>query len=166
MTSTLVRPTADLTQRGTLRALMVEWMAVLQVVAETCDRKCAVAMWQPHQAPADLPLITNWLQRSPYRIMDVGRGRDSITLLTRVLAGYGEPATDDEVWMDVADTFRAVVDPLLWTPGARQLLGNTAYKASRQDMYMEVVPVGDTLPLRSITFTMVFDVDRKLRVEA
>jgi hypothetical protein len=157
---------AYLDDRTSLRALMAAWEGICKEVCAACEPKLGYYLWQPTALPADQPFLTNWLGRSPYQILDTGRARDSIQLFTRIINAPGEEATTNDRWVGAADTFRGIVDPLLWTPRNTNPLRGTAYRASRQDMYMESIEVGNVVMGRSITFTMQFDVDRKLRQEA
>jgi hypothetical protein len=148
---------------GSIDAVMEELVALEKSVASQFN-DLRVYKWQPNTA--QLPALWNWIAPSPFQMMDLSRGRDSLALV----ASVGIAHTDNEVEMDrlchYADAFRNVVDQAFWQgrgiPGSNGPLNGTATKAIRQNMVGPVPVDMNGIPVLTFQFGLLLDLDRSI----
>lgn len=155
---TALVPAPVLPPLASFQALMDQWTALLRQV----DRGLEVYQWKPATMP-QTPCLWNWMLPSPYTVRDVAHSRDTYNIETSLALEHTDTADEMAKLAYYVDRFRAVVDPVLWTPGnPGAVLGGTAARAVRTAMRTASDTAYGT-PLLCMVFSMTFDQDRVTR---
>lgn len=144
---------------GSIRRVMEELVAL----EESVHPDLRVYMWRENTV--QLPALWNVLGPSPFQMMDLSRGRDSLL----IVASIGLPQSDifwQSTLCDYADAFRNVIDQAFWQsrgiPGNRGPLNGTATKAIRQSMSGPTVDSFNGIDAHVIQFPLTLDLDRSI----